>query len=123
MSFNYSDAFITIATPDLESVITFYSRLLEQQPKPHIPNVYAEFQLQGLRLGIFKPKADNEVEFNNSRHSGMSICLEVTDLDEAIQHLVDIGRPPQGEITTASHGREVYAYDTMNNRLILHQSS
>ena len=123
MKLNYSDAFITIATPDLDKAIAFYSQLLEQQPQPNIPGVYAEFKLSTLKLGIFKPKSNNQAEFNNSRHSGMSICLEVSDLDEAIQHLTNIGYPPSGNITTASHGREIYAYDPMNNRLILHQSS
>ena len=52
MKLNYSDAFITIATPDLENAIAFYSQLLEQQPQPNIPGVYAEFKLSTLRLGI-----------------------------------------------------------------------
>jgi len=43
-------------------------------------------------------------------------------LKEAIAYLTSLGYPPPGEITTASHGREIYAYDPMNNRLILHQS-
>jgi predicted enzyme related to lactoylglutathione lyase len=73
-------------------------------------------------LGIFKPKENHRVEFENSAQSGMSLCLEVDDLEKAIAHLTSIGYPPPGEITTASHGREIYAYDPANNRLILHQS-
>ena len=122
MSFNCTDAFLTIATPDLEKAISFYSKLLAREPKPYIPNVYAEFNLKSLRLAIFKPKEDNEAEFNNSLHSGMSICFEVEDLTAAIRYLTEIGYSPEGNIKQASHGREIYAYDPMNNRLILHQA-
>ena len=52
---------------------------------------------------------------------GMSLCLEVKDLEGAIAHLVAIGYPTSGEIIVASHGREIYAYDPAGNRLILHQ--
>ena len=122
MTFNYTDAFITIATPDLEKAIAFYSQLLQQQPQPYIPNIYAQFQLKSWRLAIFKPKEDNETEFNNSRYSGMSICLEVADLSAAIAHLTQMGYPPSGDVKVASHGKEIYAYDPMDNRLILHQN-
>ena len=122
MTFNYTDAFITIATTDLEKAISFYAQLLNQQPQPYIPNIYAEFKLKSLRLAIFKPKEDNETEFNNSRYSGMSICLEVADLSAAIAHLTQMGYPPSGGVKIASHGKEIYAYDPMFNRLILHQN-
>lgn len=122
MTFNLRDAFLTIATTDLEKAIAFYQELLTQKPQPYIPNVYAEFNLKSMRLAIFKPKAENMKEFDNSRNSGFSICLEVTDLEATIEHLTAIGYPPPGSITVASHGREIYAYDPMDNRLILHQS-
>ena len=85
--------------------------------------MYAEFQLSGLRLGIFQPSKGNEAEFANSLNSKMSLCFEVRDLDGAIAHLTNIGYPPPGEVVIASHGKEVYAYDPDGNRLILHQSS
>jgi predicted enzyme related to lactoylglutathione lyase len=122
MTFRYTDAFVTLAAADIETLVRFYAQLLEQEPKPYIPNVYAEFQLSGLRLGIFKPKENHRVEFENSAQSGMSLCLEVEDLEEAIAHLTSLGYPPLGEIITASHGREIYAYDPHKNRLILHES-
>ncbi|MGL4621884.1 MAG: VOC family protein, partial [Chroococcidiopsis sp.] len=34
----------------------------------------------------------------------------------------EIGCPPLGQIVTASHGREIYAYDPDGNRIILHQA-
>jgi predicted enzyme related to lactoylglutathione lyase len=122
MTFQYTAAFATLAATDMDTLVGFYAQLLAQEPKLYIPDVYAEFQLSGLRLGIFKPKENHRVEFENSAQSGMSLCLEVDDLEKAIAHLTSIGYPPPGEITTASHGREIYAYDPANNRLILHQS-
>jgi predicted enzyme related to lactoylglutathione lyase len=123
MPFKYTEAFVAIAAMDFEMLVQFYCRLLERDPKPYIPNVYAEFQLTGLRLGIFCPKESHQQEFVNSAKSGMSLCLEVEDLESAIAHLTEIGYPPPGAITIASHGREIYAYDPAGNRLILHQSS
>jgi hypothetical protein len=53
---------------------------------------------------------------------GMSLCIEVESLEATIAHLTDLGCPPPGEVITASHGREIYAYDPEGNWLILHQS-
>lgn len=120
--FQYTDAFITLASFNTSRLVLFYKQLLRQEPKPYIPNVYAEFQLPGLRLAIFKPKETNESEFNNASKSKMSLCLEVSDLEKVIAHITVLGYPPPGKILTASHGREIYAYDPEGNRLILHQS-
>ncbi|WP_250124134.1 VOC family protein [Chroococcidiopsis sp. CCMEE 29] len=120
--FQCTDAFITLASTDIKELVLFYTQLLGQEPKQYTPNIYAEFQLPGLRLGIFKPKQSNESEFENSAKGGMSLCLEVRDLQAAIAHLATLGYPPPGEIVTASHGREIYAYDPNGNRLILHQT-
>ncbi len=122
MVFQCTAALATLAAFDTEKLVLFYTKFLGQEPKPYIPNVYAEFQLPTLRLGIFKPKQTNQSEFENSVKSGMSLCLEVSDLEGAIAHLTALGYPPPGEILTASHGREIYAYDPDGNRLILHQS-
>lgn len=122
MKFDYKDALLTLAATDFETVVKFYGELLAQDPDPYILNVYAEFQLSGLRLGIFQPKADNQAEFAAAGSGGMSLCLEVADLEEAIAYLTNLGYPPPGEIALASHGREIYAYDPMQNRLILHQA-
>ncbi len=123
MTFQCTDAFITLAAADAETLVQFYTQLLDREPNPYIPHVYAEFQLPGLRLGIFKPKENHQSEFENSARSGMSLCLEVADLEGAIARLTRLGYPPPGEIITASHGREIYAYDPTGNRLILHQVS
>jgi catechol 2,3-dioxygenase-like lactoylglutathione lyase family enzyme len=122
MVFQYTDAFVTIATIELETLVRFYTNFFIKEPAKIIPNIYAEFQLPGVRLGIFKPKKTNESELISSLKSKMSLCLEVSNLEDAIAHLTTLGYPPPGDITTASHGREIYAYDPDGNRIILHQS-
>jgi hypothetical protein len=125
MTFHLSTAFVTIASnsasSDFDRLVDFYRGLSSQEPKPFLPQVYAEFNLPGLRLAIFRPKDSHSSEFNHSTHSSMSICLEVDNLEKVIEYLKALGYPPQGEIMTASHGREIYAYDPAGNRLILHQ--
>lgn len=122
MSFNFSQAFVTLAASDMEKMLAFYGQLLGRQPDAIAPQQYAEFQLPGLRLGIFKPKSCHAGEFESQSSGSMSLCLEVDDLERAIDHLQTLGYAPPGEIECASHGREIYAYDPQGNRLILHQS-
>lgn len=112
---------MTLAALDFDQLVQFYQKLLNQKPNPYISSVYAEFQLKGLNLGIFKPKASHQQEFANSFGSGMSLCLEVENIEDAIAHLTIMGYPPTGDLTLASHGKEIYAYDPDGNRLILHQ--
>ncbi|GAB4541480.1 MAG: hypothetical protein Tsb0014_33450 [Pleurocapsa sp.] len=122
MTFTYKEAIVVIAANNSHDLIYFYRQLLNQCPTVDIPNIYAEFQLQGLRLGIFQPKKEHEPEFDDSRRSSISICLEVQNLNDAIAHLTKIGYPPSGKIINSSHGKEIYAYDPQGNRLIVHQS-
>ncbi|MBW4688433.1 MAG: VOC family protein [Komarekiella atlantica HA4396-MV6] len=122
MGFQYTDAIATIAAINFEDLVSFYTKLLEQKPATLIPNVYAEFHLASLRLGIFKPKKIHESEFGSIVESKISLCLEVSNLEDAIAHLTALGYPPPGNISIASHGREIYAYDPDGNRLILHQT-
>lgn len=117
-----TNALVTLATDNLEKLVLFYTEFLQQEPQPYLQSVYAEFQISGLRLGIFQPKLQAQAEFENIGKGRMSLCLEVEDLEGAIAYLTNIGYPPPGEIITASHGREVYAYDPDGNRLILHQA-
>ena len=136
MPLNYTAALVAIATPNFDRLVVFYTNLFTQDPTAFIPNVYAEFQLLGLTLGIYHPKAHVELRMSNSQlktqnsklnssHSALcpptSLCLEVANLEAAIAYLTELGYPPPGEILTASHGREIYAYDPDGNRLILHQ--
>lgn len=122
MSIKYINAIVTLATLDLELSMEFYSKLLGEKPKHYLPHIYALFQLKNLSLGIFQPKETNWQEFANPTQSSMSLCLEVENLEKAIEHLTKINYPPPGKIIKASHGLEIYAYDPDGNRLILHQS-
>ncbi|PSF36827.1 glyoxalase [Aphanothece hegewaldii CCALA 016] len=119
---NYTKAFLTLAALEFDQLVQFYQKLLNQKPNLYIPSVYAEFKLKGLNLGIFKPKTSHQEEFANSFQSGMSLCLEVENLEDAIAFLTTMGYPPTRQMTIASHGKEIYAYDPAGNRLILHQS-
>lgn len=128
MGLQYSTVFVALADLDGESLVPFYQQVFDQEPNIHIPGVYAEFQLSGLRLGIFRPKDSHQTEFNKTEldhrsPSAMSLCIEVKNLQAAIDHLTQLGYPPPGEIIAASHGQEIYAYDPAGNRLILHEAS
>ena len=122
INMQYNSIIITIATVNFDNIVSFYTQLLEQKPQKLISNVYAEFHITGLKLGIFKPKSANEPEFVANSQSPLSLCLEVNNLETAISHLTSLGCTLPGEISTASHGQEIYAYDPDGNRLILHQS-
>jgi hypothetical protein len=122
MGFQYSAVFVALAGLEDHDLKIFYQALLEQKPSIDIPLVYAEFQLPGVRLGLFNPKAANRAEFDSSFSGGMSLCIEVENLEAAIAHITHLGYPPPGNIQQASHGREIYAYDPCGNRLILHES-
>lgn len=122
MSFQYTDAFVAIATVNFVKLVDFYIKFLDQNPHNYIENVYAEFQLSGLKLGIFQPKQSDFSEFNDSFRSYMSLCLEVNDLESVMHHLESLGHPPFTGINHASHGKEIYAYDIDGNRIILYQS-
>ncbi|MEB3283577.1 MAG: VOC family protein [Lyngbya sp.] len=117
------EAFVTLAATDIKILVEFYTQFLGIQPQSYLPESYAEFQLPGLKLGIFKPKSTQVEEFASQAKTAISLCLEVANLDEAIAELSRLGYPPPGEILSASHGQEIYAYDPAGNRLILHQSS
>ncbi|MGA7954094.1 MAG: glyoxalase [Gloeobacterales cyanobacterium] len=125
MVFHLSTAFVTIASntgPDFDRLVAFYKGLSSQEPKPFLPQVYAEYHLPGLRLGVFRANDSHSSEFNHSANSSMSICLEVDSLEKIMEHLKKLGYPPKGKVMTASHGREIYAYDPVGNRIILYQS-
>jgi hypothetical protein len=122
MGLEYTVAMVTLADVEGGTLVNFYRQLLGQEPTLEIPKVYAEFHMAGLRLGIFNPKASHQPEFQAKSSGGMSLCLDVNDLEGAIAHWTTLGCPPMGDITVASHGREIYAYDPLGNRWILHQA-
>jgi predicted enzyme related to lactoylglutathione lyase len=122
MTFGCKEVFVTLAAIRFEAVVEFYQRVFQISPTPYAPNRYAEFHLWGVKLGIFKPQDAHVAEFANSEGAGLSLCVEVADLDGAIAHIEQVGYAIPGGITTASHGRETYVYDPAGNRIILHES-
>jgi catechol 2,3-dioxygenase-like lactoylglutathione lyase family enzyme len=142
MPINHTSAILTISSSNLETLVEFYRQLLGLEPEIFIPAIYAEFHLSGLKLGIFRPRSPKQSETigetgemgrqghrddanrtpNEKERTGMGLCLEVPDLEGAIAYLTRLGYPPPGEIRTASHGREIHAYDPDGNWLILHQA-
>ena len=58
MPLNHTAALFAIATPHFERLVDFYKALLTQEPTAYTPNVYAEFQLPGVKLGIYRPKVE-----------------------------------------------------------------
>ena len=89
MVFAYTQALMTIASVNWEKLVNFYTLLLNQQPSSVIPNVYAEFQLPGLTLGVFQPEKYHTREFATSAKSKISLCLEVSNLEAAIAHVTN----------------------------------
>jgi predicted enzyme related to lactoylglutathione lyase len=120
MSLQYQRTWMTIAPRNFDKSCDFYTQLLGQSPdrtmsrSDHI--IYAEFDLIGLRLGLYQAKSDYP-----ATPSTLSICFQVENLEAAIELVTSLGYPPPGEIMHPSHGREVYAFDPDDNRLILYQ--
>jgi predicted enzyme related to lactoylglutathione lyase len=119
---NYQRAWITIAPQDFAKSCDFYQQLLGKAPDRTLVRsdrlIYAEFHLTGFNLGIYAPKGTL-----NSGRSTLSLCFQVENLEEAIALVTSLGYPPPGEIMKPSHGREVYAFDPDDNRLILYQAN
>jgi hypothetical protein len=123
VSLGYTALFVALADLDGHTLTRFYQALLEQDPVVDIPDVYAEFVLSGMRIGLFKPSNTHRTEFAALSSGSMSVCIEVERIESAIAHLTALGHPPPGEIQHTSHGREIYAYDPQGNRLILHEAT
>lgn len=116
----FTEIFVAIAADPWLEVVNFYQALLSCEPTTYSKNHYAEFQSDGLKLGIFQPSPQHRTEFAPAA-GALSLCLEVENLEKAIATIQTLGGTVQPDITQASHGRECYAYDPVGNRLILHQ--
>ncbi len=117
---------VSIGAENLDECVTFYKHLLGCPPQIYQAPIYAEFQLAGLVLSIFKPRLGQENEFSNptkGRSGGLSICLEVEDLETAVIHLTELGCSIETEFTSGSTLKELYIYDPAGNRIILYQYS
>lgn len=112
---------LTLAAPDFGSLVTFYRRILGQDPQVFQDDRYAQFDLPHLSLGIFKPHPNHQDQFSHSQGSPLSLCLQVDNLPETIAFLKTLGAHVDPDVYPSSHGQEVYAYDPQGNRLILYQ--
>lgn len=112
---------ITLAAVNLEAIVSFYTKILGQDPDFYQIDRYAEFNLHHCRLGLFKPQFDQEFRFAPTSTSPMSLCLTVTDLEAARMCLKEAGAS-LGNTIVSSHGQEIDAYDPLGNRIILYQS-
>jgi len=120
MIFKFQGALSTIATLELNNLVEFYILFLRQEPRIWVANVYAEFEISGLRFGLFKPRVADQPEFAGNC-GAMSLCLEVENLEAAIASLAELGQAPEKASVTTDYGVEIYAYDPEGNRLILYQ--
>jgi predicted enzyme related to lactoylglutathione lyase len=119
MQFSFARAFVSIAAIDWHKSVAFYQALSQAPPIVLMADRYAEFELAGLRIGIYSPRRIEQV-FPDP-HPRLSLCLEVRRLEAALEHLRDLGELIPSGIHQVSHGREVYAYDPDGNRLILYE--
>ena len=113
---------ITLAAVNLEAIVSFYTKVLGQDPDFYQIDRYAEFNLHHCRLGIFKPQRDQESLFAPAATSPMSLCLTVTDLEASRVCLQQAGAT-LGNTIVSSHGQEINAYDPLGNRIIIYQSN
>jgi predicted enzyme related to lactoylglutathione lyase len=116
----YTYGRIAIAAINFDEMQQFYTTILQQEPTSRIRDVFVEYQLPELRLDLFKPREANRPEFQQNTRSTLNIVLEVRDIEAAAKHFASVGCQP-GKIIDAFHGKEFYAYDPAQNRLIVHQ--
>ncbi len=121
MTLEYNKCLVTLATVNFNLMTSFYQKLFDKNPHIYIDNSYAEYQLKGLILGIFKPRKNEQDNFVNTSKSTISLCIEVTDLNQSIESLKVLGLTLSQNIIKDIHGEELYIYDPDGNRLILYQ--
>lgn len=126
MSVPIYSALVAIAASPFSLTSEFYQQLFNQSPKNFQPERYAEFHLPGICLALFSPKPTQAQEFSAPAQSPISLCLKLESLEAAIDEVKMIEQKlrldcQMGEISHASHGRELYLYDPQGNRIILYQ--
>ncbi len=118
----YSKILVSIGTEKIEECVAFYQKLFGYQPRVYKKSVYSEFDFQGLTLAIYKPRSADEENLSNSNKSnGLSICLQVENLESVIVELKNLGDPLISQIKEDSNMKEIYIYDPGGNRIIFYQ--
>lgn len=121
MAIDFAEAWVAIGAEEFAATVDFYSALFGREPDVRVRDIYVEFRLPQLRLGIFRPRQGHEAEFRNppGKSCGLNMVLRVKDLDLALSQWAHLGVPPPDKITPISGGREAYAYDPCGNRILL----
>ncbi|NJL98697.1 MAG: VOC family protein [Synechococcaceae cyanobacterium SM2_3_2] len=109
---------LSLATPDVLRLGSFYRELLDIDPAVTYGDAYQEFRIPGLRLGIYR---SHKPEFQPQLGS-LSLCLQVQDLTTLLQQPVLAGIPIS-TVRIEGHGSEVDFLDPDGNRVVLHQPS
>ncbi|NJM46152.1 MAG: VOC family protein [Alkalinema sp. RU_4_3] len=115
----YTQAFVTLAAPQWDRSIAFYSQLLAQEPEGLQTDRYGAFDLGGWKLAIYRPKLEEQEP--PAAYPTLSLCFQVPNLDETLVYLATLNMEDPGPIQQVSHGREVYLYDPDGNRIILYE--
>ncbi|CAI4230263.1 unnamed protein product [Auanema sp. JU1783] len=107
---------VAIATPDLKKSSDFYKKLgatvSEAVPQPE-HGVYTVFvQLENSKIELLHPfgeKSPIQAFLNKNKDGGMHhICIEVTDIHQAVEHVKSIGIRTLGEKPKiGAHGKPV----------------
>jgi len=116
-------AWVTIAAIEFDRSVQFYRHLFQREPQIFTPAKYAEFDAFGIRLGIYRPTAEESPERSPiTLFPAVSLCVQIENLETALAHLDQVDAYV-GESRSVSHGREAYAYDPDGNRIILYEPS
>lgn len=110
---------MSVATPNLPQLRQFYHDLLQVDPVAILGESYVEFQLPGLRLGLYHSA---HPEFQAHPGGSISLCLQVNSLDRILKSTC-LSSQSVSEIRVAFHGREVDIRDPEGNRIVLHEPS
>lgn len=125
-----TEIFISLGVVNFPSMVTFYEGVLGFTPSRLKSGVYAEFHQLGTRLVLYSVPPENLINPIKRSYTspGLSICLQVTELEtllqqisRAIAHSPVLSTVTIGTIMNQSHGREVHLSDPEGNRLILYQ--
>jgi len=118
---NYQKVLISVGTKKIEQCISFYRAFLGISPSIYKESTYAEFQLEGLILAIFKPRVEEDENFSNQdNRAPLSICLQVDNLELTLLNLNNLGFVSPLKVDSASNIREAHFYDPAGSRIILY---
>src|SRR3990167_5546632 len=105
---------VMVLQDDLEKGVTFYRDTLELPCLFYIQKEWAEFELEGLKLGLCQ-----KTDTSGPMHTG--IVLEVKDLKTTLTALKERGIEPVQNPVVANHGIIATIADPSGNLIDLYQ--